>query len=146
MGDLPRLRRLFAEAAFPFQDEAAKAFRSLPAFAKWLLTTFQVVCLIEAEKTVLGFAGIYDMKPGKSLMLSMVFFSPDDRGKGYGTEALGLLISFIRNRGLAEDVYAEVSCTNAPSLSLLEKAGFEIIRRRDDRLLLSRNLFEGDFP
>jgi RimJ/RimL family protein N-acetyltransferase len=107
---------------------------------KWLLLTFQVIYLIEMGKTVLGFVGLYNVKPEKNLNLSVELFNPDDRGKGYGTDALGLLLPYIQEKGLAEEVVAEVSSTNTRSLSFFAKAGFEIIGHKDARIVLSKKL------
>jgi hypothetical protein len=138
--DLSCLRKLFEKATFPIPGAGQKTFRSLPSFAKWLLLTFQVIYLIEIEKTVLGFVGLYNMKPGKSLNLSIALFDPDDWGKRYGTDALGLLLPYLQKKGLAEEVVAEVESTNTPSLSFFAKAGFEIIGHKDDRIVLSKKL------
>jgi RimJ/RimL family protein N-acetyltransferase len=107
---------------------------------KWLLLTFQVIYLIEMEKKLLGFIGLYNMKPGKSLNLSIAVFDPDDRGKGYGTDALGLLLPYLQKKGLAEEVVAEVASANMRPLSFLAKAGFEIIGHKDERIVLSKKL------
>jgi L-amino acid N-acyltransferase YncA len=139
-GDLPCLRKLFEKAALPVPGAGQKTFRSLPSFVKWLLLTFQVIYLIEREKTVTGFVGLYNVKPGKSLNLSIALFDPGDQGKGYGTHALGLLLPYLQKKSLAEEVIAEVESTNARSLSFFAKAGFEIIEHKDDRIVLSKKL------
>jgi RimJ/RimL family protein N-acetyltransferase len=131
---------MFEKGAFPVPGAGQKTFRSLPSFVTWLLLTFQVIYLMEVEKTVLGFVGLYNMEPGKSLNLSIALFDPDNRGKGYGTRALGLLLPYIQKKGLAEKVVAEVASTNTRSLSFFAKAGFEIIGHKDDRIVLSKEL------
>jgi GNAT superfamily N-acetyltransferase len=138
--DLSCLHKLFEEATSPIPGAGQKAFRSLPSFVKWLLLTFQVIYLIEMGEKALGFVGLYKMKPGKSLNLSIALFDPDDWGKGYGTDALGLLLPYLQKKGLAEEVVAEVESTNTPSLSFFAKAGFEIIGHKDDRIVLSKKL------
>jgi ribosomal protein S18 acetylase RimI-like enzyme len=139
-GDFSCLRKLFEKAAFPIPGAGQKTFRSLPSFVKWLLLTFQIIYLIEREKAVLGFVGLYNVKPGESLYLSIGLFDPDDWGKGYGTDALGLLFPYLQKRGLTKEVVAEVSSTNTRSLSFFAKAGFEIIGNKDDRMVLSKKL------
>jgi L-amino acid N-acyltransferase YncA len=139
-GDLSRLQKLFRDTALPLPDEGLKTLRSFPAFSKWLLFTFQVIYLIEREKSVIGIVGLYDMKPGKSLKLSIAICNPDDRKKGYGAEALGLLFPYFQETGLAEEILAEVSSDNTRSLFFFAKAGFETLKRRDDRIVLLKKL------
>jgi RimJ/RimL family protein N-acetyltransferase len=138
--DLSCLRRFFQEADFSLPPAGRKTLHFLPFFTNWLLRTFQLIYLIEWEKTVLGFVGLYDIKPGKSLKLSIAIFSSGNRRKGYGTEALELLLPYLQKKGLAEEVSAEVSGENRQSLSFFTKAGFEITERSDDRITLSRKL------
>jgi ribosomal protein S18 acetylase RimI-like enzyme len=138
--DIACLRKQLEEAASSIPEAGQKTFRSLPSFVKWLLLTFQVIYLIEAEKTVLGFAGLYNMKPGKSLNLSIILFNPDNRSRGYGTDVLGLLLPYLQKKGLVEEVVAEVTSANTLSLSFFEKAGFEITEHKDDRIVLSKKL------
>jgi RimJ/RimL family protein N-acetyltransferase len=138
--DFACLRKQLEEAASSIPEAGEKTFRSLPSFIKWLLLTFQVIYLIEAEKTVLGFAGLYNMKAGKSLNLSIVLFNPDNRGKGHGTDVLGLLLPYLQEKGLVEEVVAEVTSANTLSLSFFEKARFEITGHKDDRIVLSKKL------
>jgi diamine N-acetyltransferase len=95
---------------------------------------------MEREKAVLGFVGLYDVKPGKSLKLSITIFNPDDLGKGYGTDALDLLFPYLQKTGLAEEVVAEVAGANTRSLSFFTKAGFEVIGRKDDRIVFLKKL------
>ncbi len=138
--DLSCLRRLFDDAAIPLSLKGGKGFRSLPSFAKWLILTFQVVYLIEVAGSVRGFIGLYGMKTGELLKLSISIFSPGDRCKGYGTRALGLLLPYLRRKEFAEEVYADVPKTNGGSLSFFVKAGFEVRGERDGVLLLARKL------
>jgi GNAT superfamily N-acetyltransferase len=138
--DFACFRKQLEEAASSIPDAGQKTFRSLLSFGKWLLLTFQVIYLIEVEKTVLGFAGLYNMKPGKSLKLSIVLFNPDNRSRGYGTDVLGLLLPYLQKKGLVQEVVAEVTSANTLSLSFFEKAGFEITEHKDDRIVLSKKL------
>jgi N-acetylglutamate synthase-like GNAT family acetyltransferase len=138
--DFACLRILFEGAASPIPGSGQRTFRSLPSFVKWLLLTFQVIYLIEAEKTTLGFVGLYNMKPAKRLKLSIMMFNPHDRGKGHGRDALELLLTYLQKKGLAEEVVAEVASTNMLSLSFFERAGFEIVEQKDGLIVLSKKL------
>jgi len=103
---------------------------SLLSFYRWLKATFQMVYVIEVKENggnrVAGFAGLYNIRIGRSLWLSLTIFNPKDRKRGYGEQVLGLLLDHFQKNGAAETVYAEVLRTNVPSLCLLRKLGFEV--------------------
>ena len=115
---------------------------SLLSFYKWIRSRFQVVYVIEMKENgghrVTGFAGLYRMRIGESLWLSLTIFSPEDRSRGYGTKALELLLDLLQKNGAAETVYAEVSKTNVTSLCFLRKLGFEVSRRYEDSFVLEK--------
>jgi RimJ/RimL family protein N-acetyltransferase len=130
LGDLPMLRSLFTPEIFLETSGFGLKVSSLLGFYKWLKATFQMVYIIEVEensghKTV-GFAGLYNMRIGRSLWLSLSIFNPKDRRRGYGEQVLRLLLDLLQENGAAETVYAEVLKTNVPSLCLLRKLGFEV--------------------
>jgi [ribosomal protein S5]-alanine N-acetyltransferase len=57
---------------------------------------------------------------------------PEWRDRGYATEAGGAFVDWLlRQRGV-EGVVAECQVTNAPSVRVLEKTGFEILEERED--------------
>jgi RimJ/RimL family protein N-acetyltransferase len=113
---------------------------SLFSFYKWLRSNFQVIYVIEIEENdghrIVGFAGLYNMKIGKSLWLSLAIFNPRDRRRGYGTRALELLLDLLQKNSIAETVYAEVLQTNTPSISFLRNLGFEIPSQYGEKFLL----------
>ena len=127
--DLTVLSSLFTPEIFLEAGGLEFRVTSRLGFHKWLKTTFQVVYVIEVEEKdgqrIVGFAGLYYMKIGKSSWLSLTIFDPKDRRRGYGARAVELLCRHLRENGNAESVYAEVSRTNRPALSLLGKLGFE---------------------
>lgn len=117
-----------------------KVFNSLFSFSKWLITTFQAVYVIEIEENgghrIVGFSGIYNMKIGQSLWLSLTIFNPEDRRRGYGGKVLKLLLDSLRKNGAAQTVYAEVLKTNESSLRFLRKLGFEVCGQDENKFLL----------
>jgi RimJ/RimL family protein N-acetyltransferase len=142
LSDLPMLRSLFTPEIFLETSGFELKVSSLLGFYKWLKATFQMVYVIEVEENggrrVAGFAGLYNMKIGKSLWLSLTIFNPKDRKRGYGEQALELLLDLLQRNGAAETVYAEVLKTNVASLCLLRKLGFEVSRCYEDSFILGK--------
>jgi RimJ/RimL family protein N-acetyltransferase len=138
--DLSALLPLFTPEIFLEASGCILKASSLLGFYKWLKTTFQVIYLIEIEENegprIVGFAGLYNMKIGKSLWLSLVIFNPRDRRQGYGTTSLELLLGLLQKNGATETVYAEVLKSNVPSLRFLGKLGFEVCSRYEEKFLL----------
>jgi RimJ/RimL family protein N-acetyltransferase len=106
-------------------------------------SAFRVIYLIEIEENggrrVIGFLGLYGMELGRNLSLSLTVFNPGDRRRGYGEEALTLLLNLLQKNKAAEAVYAEILKTNVPSLRLCRKLGFKVKRLHQDTLLLEKN-------
>jgi len=123
---------------------APKAFRSLFSFSRWLRTTFQLVYIIEVPRSagarIVGFIGCYDMEIGQSLCLSVAIFHLGDRQRGYGHQALELLLRDLQKNSIVETVCMEVLSTNLPSLSLCHKLGFAVRRHSETTTFLERQL------
>ena len=60
---------------------------------------------------------------GATAFVSILIFSLSDRGKGFGTEALSLLISYCESLGI-KTLFAIIQKENSPSKNLFEKMGF----------------------
>lgn len=139
--DLGALHSLFKpESLLEASGIRSKAFGSLLSFSKWLMTAFQVAYVIEVKEPcgfrIIGFTGIYNMKIGRGLWLSITIFNPKDRRQGYGRQALELLLHSLQKIGAAGTVYAEVLKMNDPSLRFLRKLGFEVCAQEEDRFLM----------
>jgi RimJ/RimL family protein N-acetyltransferase len=142
--DLPALRSLFApEILFQASSIEAGAFSSLFSLHRWLRTTFEVLYIIEAgengRRRIVGFLGLYNIKIGQSLCLSLAIFNPKDRRRGYGRQSFGLLLDSLRNNNVARTVYVKVLKTNVPSLSFCKNLGFEVCGQYQDRFLMEKN-------
>jgi RimJ/RimL family protein N-acetyltransferase len=141
--DLPVLHSLFKPEIFLEASGAEIQTGSLLSFYRWIKTTFQVVYVIEVEESggcvIAGFVGLYNMKIGQSLWMSVTIFSPEYRRRGYGTKALELLLDLLQKNRAAGKIYAKVSRTNVPSLCFLRKLGFEVSRRYEDSFVLEKN-------
>jgi RimJ/RimL family protein N-acetyltransferase len=66
--------------------------------------------------------GVYEM--------GVALWNADDRGKGYGQEAVRLLVAWLFQQG-AERVQAGTAKTNRPMRRVLEKLGFTVIGELD---------------
>ncbi len=110
--DVFALRPLFNPELFLSANGLERrAFGSFFSFFRWMVTTFQVfyVCEIEVHRggRVVGFVGIYNLEIGRSLYLAIAVFNPEDRGRGYGSRAVGLLLNYLNKHRVAEKVYVE---------------------------------------
>ncbi len=61
---------------------------------------------------------------GRKAFVSILIFDSHNRRKGFGTEALQLLVSYAKSLGL-RSLYATILPRNSASISLFERAGFE---------------------
>lgn len=143
--DMPVLYALFDSEIFSAADGAgSKLFGSSQSFWRWMIDTFHVVYVIEAvensEPRIIGFVGLYNIEIGKRLWLSLTIFDPQDRQRGYGRQALALLLDLLKKSSLAEAVYGEVLKTNLPSLHFFRKIGFEICGQYPDRFLMEKRI------
>jgi len=128
-----------------YPDFISKLFSSSLSFRRWLASTFQVLYLLEIRKNdgivgVVGFIGLYRIDPGRSIWLSTGIFKPEDRGKGYGSKGLEILLDHFRESALAKKVFAEVKITNERSWSFFEKSGFTSRMDNEDTFVLEKDL------
>ena len=143
--DIFALRPLFNPEIFLSANGIERrAFDSFFSFFRWMVTTFQMFYVCEVGESrgrrVVGFVGIYNLEIGRSLYLAIVIFNPEDRGRGYGSRAVGLLLNYLNKRGVAEKVCVEVLKTNLESLGFFEKLGFEVRGQDKGILLLEKSL------
>jgi RimJ/RimL family protein N-acetyltransferase len=89
-----------------------------------------------SDGRLLGFVGYYRAHPVLSILdVWYVMGEPSERGKGYGSEGVGLLLDFLFRSQPLERVGATCAIENAASVRLLERLGF----RREGTL--ARTLF-----
>ena len=92
--------------------------------------------IVEEKSTgkPIGFVGWYRAHPVlEYLDIWYVLGDPAARGKGYGSEAVGLLIDHLFETQTVERIGATCDIENVPSYRLLERLGF----RREGTLLAS---------
>jgi len=93
------------------------------------------------ENSVLGLIDIFDfdfknLRAGIGVLIKDI----ENRGKGIGTEAIQLLITYSFKSLHLHQLYCNISEDNTASLKLFESQGFERIGLKKDW-----NLIEGDF-
>jgi RimJ/RimL family protein N-acetyltransferase len=141
--DLPVLHALFDPEIFiEASGEENKVLSSSFSFWRWMSSTFQMMYVIEAsiegDHRVIGLIGLYKIIIGKSLWLSAAVFNPQDRRRGYGQIALGLLLESLRKKGMVQIVYGEIFKTNVASLGLCKKLGFEICGQNKNKFFMEK--------
>lgn len=142
--DLPALHSLFSADLFTrAAGRSDRPFGSVLSFWMWLRGSFDVVYLAECQETgtrrVVGFVGLYDLRPGRSVRLSMAIFDPAERRRGYGERSMETLCLYLRRRAIVKAVFAEVSRDNAESLAFLSAVKFEMCWQRKGTLILQRH-------
>ena len=80
-----------------------------------------MICSHEGERLGCIDLSYYD---GRKAFVSILIFDLHNRRKGFGSEALQLLISYAKSLDL-RSLYATILPENLASISLFEKAGFE---------------------
>lgn len=91
-----------------------------PGYERWLM-----ICL-KSNKKPIGHAGIDELdlydKRGEIFFL---IGDKEEQGKGYGKEALGLLLDHAFKKLKLHSLFATVTPTNKPSLKTIKKFGFK---------------------
>lgn len=106
-----------------------EALRTAPADPRSLMPRFMIVAR-QGEKPlgVVGFFTSYTALDTVDIWYAITI--PDERGKGYGSEAVRLLVDFLFTHKPLERVGATSDVENEASYKLLEKLGF----RREGQL------------
>jgi RimJ/RimL family protein N-acetyltransferase len=99
---------------------------------------FAVVC--KDDQTPVGEAAFFNYNPQNRSAELGLLIDPDERRKGYATEALQLLCRYLfKHRGLNK-VYAQTAAFNEAALGLLESLGF-----KQDATLRDHYFYNGAF-
>ena len=80
-----------------------------------------MICSHEGERLGCIDLSYYD---GRKAFVSILIFDLGNRHKGFGSEALQLLVSYAKSLGM-RSLYATILPQNEQSLHLFERAGFE---------------------
>ncbi len=83
------------------------------------------ICENEGLKAV-GLIDLFDFDPvNQRAGIGIVIHAQEDRGKGLGKEALGLLINYAFQKLQLHQLYANIDMDNTASISLFTNFGFE---------------------
>lgn len=88
----------------------------------------------------IGLIDLFDFDPVNSRAgVGIIIQDTDERNKGTGTEALGLLISYAFNKLQLHQLYANIDSGNVASVSLFTNFGFQLIGQKKDWIKRSNN-------
>ncbi|RMB61068.1 N-acetyltransferase [Dokdonia sinensis] len=91
-----------------------------------------VICDVTTDAFV-GFIDLFDFDPlNLRAGVGIVIESTDDRGQGYGKEALQLLLKYCKKHLQLHQLFANIGADNPSSIRLFEKLGFELIGIKKD--------------
>ena len=83
------------------------------------------ICETES-KEIIGFVELFDFDSlHKRVGVGIIIEETAKRNKGYGAEALGLLLKYVKEQLALHQVYANVLEDNMPSVALFEKCDFQ---------------------
>jgi len=77
-----------------------------------------------SDETVVAFANMYDIEPGKQCFLGNVIISPSFRGKGVSEYLLETMAEIAVERHQSKELHLTCFNTNTPGLLLYLKTGF----------------------
>ncbi len=125
------LRLLSADPARPLAPSQIKKKRE-EADKEKSHNQFEFALRLRADDRLIGFARLHRIEWNNGHgWLTLGIGAPEDRGQGYGAEALGLILRYAFDELNLHRLSAATFEYSAGALRLLEKAGFrEEVRRR----------------
>tara|TARA_R110001632_G_scaffold45515_5_gene115710 strand:- start:1319 stop:1843 length:525 start_codon:yes stop_codon:yes gene_type:complete len=82
------------------------------------------ICNRDTNKLI-GLVDLFDFDAlNQRAGIGILIEGDGDRGKGYGAEALQLILEYSKKHLQLHQLYANIGAENAPSITLFEKAGF----------------------
>ncbi len=82
---------------------------------------------------VVGLIDLFDFNPThRRVGVGILILDKEQRGKGYGSEALKLVIKYGQTHLHLHQLYASITEENKKSIDLFTKAGFKYIGQRKD--------------
>jgi len=132
--DAEYLRMLSLNPARPLSPaQVKKKYEALEKSLEEEKNQFYFAVRLSADDRLVGFARIYWIWwQHRSAMVNLGIGNPGDRGQGYGTQALRLLLGYAFDELNLYRLTAVVPEYNLTALRLFEKAGFvQEVRRRE---------------
>jgi RimJ/RimL family protein N-acetyltransferase len=127
-------------------DDILKSIGSRPQFKSWLSLWWwferKYCCpyCIETDSRRIGFIGLYNPLPDKSVEVSLVIFHKEDRRHGYGTSAFRMLKQRIQQSHFFKKVIVKVKEDNFPSVAFWKNLGFKEIESKDGFIVMALTL------
>jgi RimJ/RimL family protein N-acetyltransferase len=90
------------------------------------------------------FIGTIKLEPinwkSQTAWLGMMIGDSSERGKGYGSQALNLVLDYAENVLLLKDIFLGVHKNNIPAISIYKKSAFEIYIVNKSQITMRRKL------
>tara|TARA_R100001369_G_scaffold38256_1_gene63825 strand:- start:29805 stop:30335 length:531 start_codon:yes stop_codon:yes gene_type:complete len=95
-----------------------------------------IICNKENERV--GIIDVFDLEPkDRRAALGILIIDKENRGKGYGAEALGLISSYCFTHLGLHQLYANVNSENESSIKLFEKSNYKKVGIKKDWILVN---------
>ncbi len=102
------------------------------------------LCICSNDKMVLGLIDLFDFDPkNKRAGLGLIIADADNRNKGIGSEAIGLLCDYAFQKLDLHQIYANVLEHNFASIHVFEKLGFTRVGIKKD-WIYSESMFKNE--
>ncbi len=102
-------------------EEAAESFAKLERS----VDRMQLIAILKDSGMPVARLTYFDLnQQNRSAELGLIV-DPKGRRRGYGTEALQILIKYLFSQRALNKVYAQTAACNQPTIDLLEKLGFK---------------------
>ncbi|RHX73874.1 N-acetyltransferase [Lactiplantibacillus plantarum] len=148
--DADFVRKMDTAAARPLTgEELERTYRNLDRNTEYY---FHVHSL--EDDHLLGFVTLFNIEwHNQVAQLAIAIGDPDERGHGYGTETLSLILNYAFNELNLYKVCLDVIATNPAAIAVYQNSGFEFegtnkraIKRDGQRIdLYHMGLFAADF-
>lgn len=91
------------------------------------------LCICDTGNTQIGLIDLFDFDPKNSRVgMGIIVLDPKNRNKGFGAEAITLLMNYVFSALDIHQVYANILEDNRPSRHLFEKMGFKLVGIKKD--------------
>jgi len=100
----------------------------------------QLRLVIDHQEEAIGLIDLFDFDPkNKRAGVGVIVAAGTNRNKGYGREAVQLLIKYAFTYLGVHQLYCNISEDNVPSIQLFESCGFEKVGLKKDWNIVNNN-------